>query len=254
MEKSWIRLISPQTRSVLACFPASELEKHKTADADLLVFPKKYLLESSLGRVTKRWGVAIPMGLVRYWDVHLGGRFTLKGAIMTYVPLNPFNLGQANKASVVKQSSWPLLEKYIPGEGMEPIDPWENVLKGSDQQQRIKNLIENYLELVQKREESPSVLYKDPKDGRYFQWIQLDSGETQLCHATWGQWEHAYWERVLTPNLSFAEQDKEFFEAMEVDEQGESCEDDDCSEARVRFSSLCKHHHFEAVRGYPYQN
>jgi hypothetical protein len=281
MKKAWTRVLIPELKLTLAQFPTDQWAKGPLGK---IFFSGQYInwQDSILQKGAMAW---VPgLGLIRHYHIisKVNAKKISQVLFRKYAFWDLFLFKGVKKSSwgITKQGSWPIFEGIMIDKNCEPIAPWEfeyvaDQIPGeiqSDQYLHLQNLLKYYLTKIDQRE-SPEFgktqIYKDPKDGRYFQYLEASSqSEVKkifLTYVNWAQWEHFYLEKKMAKKIGIKFQvsgedqitlndDADFYHSLVADPMGDICDDEGCGQVRVRYSSLCRNHHFEAVKGMPFSS
>lgn len=128
----------------------------------------------------------------------------------------------------------------------------------SEDKKRILFLCQNKLKLIEDGDEGRKAsLFKDLKTESFWQLnYNGENRETSssllLSEVTPSQWTYHFIER--SQGVEEGEKSKEeFFQVLEDDPNGSVCEIEGCDARGVRYSSLCRNHHFESIYGHPFR-
>lgn len=72
----------------------------------------------------------------------------------------------------------------------------------------------------------------------------------------WAKSQNDDWLKPLPPPTAQEireQEDQQFYEGLNEDHPTEKCRQEKCEKQRIRSSVLCRDHHFEMIRKYPYQ-
>jgi hypothetical protein len=173
-------------------------------------------------------------------------------------PLFPLSYGRLILAS---QTPGLLIEEYdhsLPFE-QTPLSWMEQEIHVKSGDQRLNFIINQEFELIDHRPDEHSTLYKHFKNGRLFQLLILPNetlGEkifqqewvfSEISHP---QWAYGYLQQKHRKKRGHNDMiATDYLQMLEEDKAGLPCQQEGCHRQRIRHSSLCKYHHFEAVMG-----
>jgi hypothetical protein len=251
-----MRLMDRYRRLVLADFLA---EERGLKDGKYYEIPFNALKAEGGVRVVQRWSFHLRFGFMRWIDLRYPDGTRSQNIFWRPLWVFPFRLLFWRKAWMRKFTQGLTFEAYKTGDEHRPIDYSETLIegqKGDPHEARIKYLVSEVLEYVDQRssEEGGSKLYKDSKDSRLWQLTNApDSDHTtcRLAFVTQEQWIYFYREKKEGTKGEWGhEEEVDFYQSLEEDALGGDCADQNCSSPRVKYSSLCREHHFEAIRGH----
>jgi len=122
-----------------------------------------------------------------------------------------------------------------------------------DNFKRIEYLTHNMLTFIDSRADGQSKLYKDPKDGRFWQMLDhvyegSNLQEIELTHVTIPQWSFEFLEsKNMRARGQNALNQEDFYESLEEDPRKLPCQFEDCKDVRIKGGPYCKRHHYQLI-------
>jgi hypothetical protein len=181
-----------------------------------------------------------------------------KGIYRVIVP-SPFGFFLRNYYFIIKRDQSFTLETSNQASSLNPLSLSESeIMAGAGDiktLERIGYLIKETMTIIDHRDSGKSLLLKSKLDGRLFQ--LLVEGESLekpvsmlLAEVTHQQWAYLYLEqRERKKKGEMPINPDDYLDSLEEDKPERTCEVQDCNQGAVKYSSLCKSHHFEAVMG-----
>lgn len=141
---------------------------------------------------------------------------------------------------------------------LNPLSVAEGELRGGPGDiktlERIGNLVKEHMTIIDHRDNGKSLLLKNKSDKRLFQLLvegeSIDKPEAMiLAEVTHQQWAYLYLEqRERKKKGEMPLNPTDYLDSLDEDKPYRKCEV--CDQGAVKYSSLCKSHHFEAVMGH----